>query len=164
MHFPTPVPRPAITPDAFALLADAHDQLRRRFDALVLPTWRAPPSRRALIDAGLWLNIHAALAISLVYPAVRAAAHATPTLALTRAETELRDVLDVLEELLATDASGDELAARLATLRGRLDRQFADEELAMFEQLATGELDVDALGRRLLDQRSALVVELGLAH
>lgn len=159
-----PAPRPAATPDAFALLADAHDQLRRRFDALVMPAWRAPPSRRALVDAGLWLNIHATLATSLVYPAVRAATATEPALALARAEAELHAVLGALEDLLAAADGTDELADRLACLRRQVDRQFADEELALFEQLGKGELDVDALGRRFVEQRRALVAELGLTH
>jgi len=164
MRPPIPAPAKAANPDAFALLADAHDQLRRRFDALVMPAWRAPPSRGALVDAGLWLNIHATLATSLVYPAVRAALAAEPGPALARAEAELHAVLGALEDLLAADDGADDRAARLAALRLQVDCQFADEELALFEQLGKVELDVDTLGRRFVAQRRALVAELGLAH
>jgi hypothetical protein len=158
---PTPHgPPDAPARDAFALLADTHDDLRRRFDALVAPHWRPAPTRRALVDAGLWLNVHAAVATALVYPAVRAGTG--DGAALARAEADLHELLDALEDLLASDRTESDLAARLASLRYQVERQFAEEEVALFSQLAAADLDVDELGRRCSEQRRALLAELGL--
>jgi hypothetical protein len=161
MHPPPIAQSGAAAPDALALLADTHDDLRRRFDALVAPHWRPAPTRQALVDAGLWLNVHAAIATALLYPTVRA--DAGDGLSLARAEAGLHDLLDALEDLLAAGRSEAELAERLGSLRRQVDRQFADEEVALFSQLAASDLDVDELGRRCIEQRRALLAELGLA-
>ncbi len=162
---PSPIAsRDVPDPDAFALLAETHDDLRRRFDALVAPRWRPPPSRGAVLEAGLWLNIHAAIVTALLYPAVRA--RSGNSAALAHAEAGLRQLLDALEALLAAGLPEDDLAARLVDLKAMAERQFADEEVALFVQLAREdlELDVDELGRRCCDRRRALIAELGLAE
>jgi hypothetical protein len=158
---PTPhAPPDAPARDALALLAETHDDLRRRFDALVAPRWRPPPTRGALVDAGLWFNVHAAVATALVYPAVRAGAGDRADLA--RAEAGLHELLDSLEDLLATEHEEADLAARLDSLRYQVERQFAEEEVALFTQLGAGDLDIDELGRRCIERRRALLAELGL--
>lgn len=155
-----PARRDAPARDAFALLAETHDDLRRRFEALVAPRWRPPPSRAAVVEAGLWLNIHAAIVSALLYPAVRSSSG--DSAALARAEAGLRQLLDALEDLLAAGLPEAELAARLVDLNALAEQQFADEEVALFVQLAREDLDVDELGRRCSEQRRALMADLGL--
>ena len=148
-------------PDALALLACEHDDLRRAFDRVDAAFSGRPPSRAELVDLCLALKIHGVLERELVYPAARAAMSGDALL--DRTERDHEEVDRMIESLLALAPSDDAvLRERVDALHRMADRQFEEAELTLFTRLIVGDLDMEALGHRLADRRREVTAELGL--
>jgi len=157
---PSPSPPSPDDPDALALLAREHDDLRRAFDRVDAACAGCLPSRAALVDLCLALKIHGILERELVYPAARAAlAHDA---LLDRTVSDQEQVERMIENLLALAPADGQLREQVSALHQAIDRQFEEAEIALFTRLIVGSLDIDDLGHRLVDRRREVFAELGL--
>jgi hypothetical protein len=158
--FIPPSPPPPDDPDALALLACEHDDLRRAFDRVDVACAGRLPSHAALVDLCLSLKIHGILERELVYPAARAALAGDALL--DRTEFHHERVDRMIEGVLALDVADTRLQERVHTLHRAVDRLFEEAELALFTRLIVGGLDLDELGHQLADRRREVIADLGL--
>ena len=160
ISFVPPAPPSLDGPDALALLASEHDDLRRAFDRVDVACAGRLPSHAALVDLCLALKIHGILERELLYPAARAAP--ADDALLDRIESDHEHLEEMIESLLALAPSDVLVRRRVHALHRAVDRQFEEAELALFTRLVAGDLDIDDLGRRLAVRRQEVVEELGL--
>jgi hypothetical protein len=160
ISFVPPSPPLPEGPDALALLASEHDDLRRAFERVDAACADCLPSHAALVDLCLALKIHGILERELLYPAARSAPARDALL--DRTESDHEQVEQMIEALLGLAPADALVRERVHALHRAVDRQFEEAELALFTRLVAGDLDIEDLGRRLADRRREVVAELGL--
>ena len=144
--------------DAFKLLTQDHDELRRLFEELEVSR-RFTRARHRLFDTLREdLDLHTQAEKEVLYPALTASASPELQRLARAAVEEHRAVEDLLEELADLGPEDEDFEAKLAVLRENVLHHVDAEEREMFVE-ARKELEkarLEQLGRELAERKEAL--------
>jgi iron-sulfur cluster repair protein YtfE (RIC family) len=150
--------------DAFKLLTQDHDELRRLLEELEASP-RLTRARHRLFDTLREdLDLHTQAEKEVLYPALTASASPELQRLARAAVEEHRAVEDLLEELADLGPDDEDFEAKLALLRENVLDHIGEEEREMFVE-ARKELERDRLeqlGRELAERKEALKAQPAL--
>src|SRR5688572_423819 len=151
------MPRSARTPDAIALLKADHRNVEELFERFETTNGKVSKSRIAQ-QVCVELMVHATCEEEIFYPAVKEAV-----------EQEIHDEAYVehdgakvlIAEILAGSPDDDFYDAKVKVLSEMIKHHVKEEEQrdGMFSQARKGDVDMDALGERLLQRKAELLAE-----
>jgi len=108
------------------------------------------------------LTVHAQIEEEIFYPAAREALK-EPDL-IDEATVEHACVKELIAQLQDGDPSDELYDAKVKVLGEYVDHHVKEEEGELFAQARRAKLDMEALGRKLMERKTALMAELGLAE
>ena len=108
------------------------------------------------------LTVHAQIEEEVFYPAAREALK-EPDL-IDEATVEHASVKELIAQLQDGDPSDELYDARVKVLGEYVDHHVKEEEGELFAQARRAKLDMEALGQKLMERKTALMAELGLAE
>ena len=134
--------------DAFEMLKNDHAKVSSLFDQLE-PATDAATRQKLFAQVKQELDIHAHIEETILYPALKEAAE---TREITmEAYEEHQEVKDLLAELQATPADGEEWSDLVMELRENVEHHVEEEEGEMFKQARTvlSEQQINEIGARM---------------
>jgi hypothetical protein len=106
------------------------------------------------------LKIHTAVEEEIFYPAVRAAIDGGQLL--DEAEIEHASAKDLISQIESEGPGDDKYAAKVMVLGEYVDHHVEEEQSEMFPKARKAKLDMDELGRSILERKQQLKAELGI--
>lgn len=143
--------------DAIKLLKQDHDEVDALFKEYESMKEDAQPSdkaRLAMVICGA-LTVHATIEEEIFYPAVRRLEEKTQEL-VEEAAVEHQSLKDIIARLEAAPPSDPLYDAGVKVLGEYVRHHVREEENELFPKVRSSDLDLEALGQRLLARKSEL--------
>lgn len=147
--------------DALELLSADHDRVQRLFETyseLVVADADDAEKREVVEELCLLLTVHATLEEELFYPAARRALDEEDLI--DEAQIEHDSARELIDELLAMDASDELYDDRVRLLEEAIGHHVEQEEGELFPALRNAGLDLEALGEQMAARKEDLIAEL----
>jgi hemerythrin superfamily protein len=146
--------------DAIDILSQDHRSVKELFKEFARLEGVAPTSARiALVqDICTQLSIHTALEEELFYPAVRKAVNENNLVNVAEIEHETSRF--IIQQLLPARDDDAYLQAKVTVLREYTQHHINEEENEIFPRVKKTQLDLAALGQKLMERRMALQNQL----
>jgi hemerythrin superfamily protein len=143
--------------DAIALLRKDHDEVQRMFDEFEA----ADEDRKFELAAEICqaLTVHTTIEEEIFYPQVREAIDAEDVM--LEAEVEHDTAHYLIERIQDGEIDELQLSAMIKVLKEYVGHHVNEEQRKMFPRVKRASLDLEAIGRELLDRKQEL--EAGLA-
>ena len=145
--------------DAVDLLKKDHDDVRRLFDEFET----ADEDRKFELAAEICqaLTVHATIEEEIFYPQVREAIDAEELM--LEAEVEHDSAKYLIERIQEGEIDEVQLSAMIKVLKEYVNHHVNEEQRKMFPRVKRAELDLQAIGRELLERKTELEGELATA-
>lgn len=145
------------SPDAIQLLRKDHEDVSRMFEEFE----KADEDRKFELAADICqaLTIHATIEEEIFYPQVREAMDAEDMM--IEAEIEHDSARHLIEKIQEGEVDEVQLSAMIKVLQEYVNHHVNEEQRRMFPRVRKAELDLQALGRELLERKTELESELG---
>lgn len=145
--------------DAIALLRKDHDEVQRMFDEFEA----ADEDRKFELAAEICqaLTIHTTIEEEIFYPQVREAIDAEDLM--LEAEVEHDTAHYLIERIQDGEIDELQLSAMIKVLKEYVGHHVNEEQRKMFPRVKRAALDLEAIGRELLDRKQELEAELASA-
>jgi len=142
--------------DAIQLLRQDHDEVRKMFEEFE----SADEDRKFELAAEICqaLTVHSTIEEEIFYPQVREAIDAEDMM--TEAEIEHTSVKQLIERVQAGEVDEVQLTAMIKVMGEYVNHHVNEEQRKMFPRVRRAELDLEALGRELLERKTELQAEL----
>lgn len=142
--------------DAITLLKQDHEQVRRMFDEFD----KAGEDRKFELAGEICqaLTVHATIEEEIFYPQVREALAAEDLM--LEAEIEHETVKHLIERVQEGEVDETELSAMVKVMNEYVNHHVNEEQRRMFPRVKRAEIDLEALGRELLERKTQLEAEL----
>ena len=139
--------------DAVRLLKQDH----REVEQLIEEFERARSPRKAQIAEEIcrMLTVHATIEEEIFYPAARDALKDEDLV--EEAEVEHRSAKDLIAQIQGSTPDDDKFEARVKVLGEYVKHHVREEEKEMFPQLQKRKIDLQALGRQLMERKQQLM-------
>ena len=145
--------------DAIALLRKDHDDVNRMFDEFE----SADEDRKFELAAEICqaLTVHATIEEEIFYPQARAAIDADELM--LEAEVEHDSAKHLIERIQEGEVDETELSAMIKVLKEYVGHHINEEQRKMFPRVKRSELDLEAIGRELMERKLELESEIATA-
>jgi hemerythrin superfamily protein len=145
--------------DAIALLRKDHDDVNRMFDEFE----SADEDRKFELAAEICqaLTVHATIEEEIFYPQARAAIDAEELM--LEAEVEHDSAKHLIERIQEGEVDETELSAMIKVLKEYVGHHINEEQRKMFPRVKRSELDLEAIGRELMERKVELESEISTA-
>lgn len=145
--------------DAIALLRKDHDEVQRMFDEFEA----ADEDRKFELAAEICqaLTLHTTIEEEIFYPQVREAIDAEDLM--LEAEVEHDTAHYLIERIQDGEIDELQLSAMIKVLKEYVGHHVNEEQRKMFPRVKRAALDLEAIGRELLDRKQELEAELASA-
>lgn len=151
--------------DAVALLAEDHktvDKIFKEFETLKKKDGNDAKKAELVRTACAALTVHAQIEEDVFYPALYEAIDAEDTL--DEAEVEHATIKSLISQLEEMEPGAELYDATVTVLAEYVRHHVKEEEGEIFPKAKKSDLDLDALGERLLERRRALEGESASAE
>ncbi|HEX6572048.1 MAG TPA: hemerythrin domain-containing protein [Steroidobacteraceae bacterium] len=145
--------------DAITLLKKDHDDVNRMFEEFE----SADEDRKFELAAEICqaLTVHATIEEEIFYPQAREAIDAEDLM--MEAEVEHDSARYLIERIQEGELDETQLSAMIKVLKEYVGHHINEEQRKMFPRVKRGELDLEAIGRELMERKAELESELGSA-
>ncbi|HET7202939.1 MAG TPA: hemerythrin domain-containing protein [Steroidobacteraceae bacterium] len=145
--------------DAITLLKKDHDDVNRMFEEFE----SADEDRKFELAAEICqaLTVHATIEEEIFYPQARAAIDAEDLM--MEAEVEHDSAKDLIERIQEGEVDETQLSAMIKVLKEYVGHHINEEQRKMFPRVKRTELDLQAIGRELMERKLELESELASA-
>lgn len=145
--------------DAITLLKKDHDDVNRMFEEFE----SADEDRKFELAAEICeaLTVHATIEEEIFYPRAREAIDAEDLM--MEAEVEHDSAKYLIERIQEGEVDETELSAMIKVLREYVGHHINEEQRKMFPRVKRAELDLQAIGRELMERKQELETELASA-
>ena len=145
--------------DAIELLRKDHDDVNAMFEEFE----SADEDRKFELAAEICqaLTVHATIEEEIFYPQVREAVDAEDLM--LEAEVEHDSAKYLIERIQEGEIDEDQLSAMIKVLKEYVNHHVGEEQRKMFPRVKRSELDLQAIGRELLQRKTELEGELATA-
>jgi hemerythrin superfamily protein len=142
--------------DAIQLLRQDHDEVRKMFEEFE----SADEDRKFELAAEICqaLTVHATIEEEVFYPQVREAIDAEDLM--TEAEIEHDSVKQLIERVQAGEVDEIQLTAMIKVMNEYVNHHVNEEQRKIFPRVRRAELDLEAMGKELLERKMELEAEL----
>jgi hemerythrin-like domain-containing protein len=149
--------------DAIALLTEDHRQVKKMFkeyEALVDED--APDDQKETVARLICqlLTVHATIEEEIFYPAAEAALEEEGADLLDEAEVEHASAKELIAQIESSSPKMPLYDARVIVLGEYVDHHVKEEENELFPKVKKSNMDVEAVGARLLERKKELLPEL----
>ncbi|MCE3285270.1 MAG: hypothetical protein K0R70_1526 [Steroidobacteraceae bacterium] len=143
--------------DAITLLKRDHDDVNRMFEEFE----SSDEDRKFELAAEICqaLTVHATIEEEIFYPQAREAIDAEDLM--MEAEVEHDSAKYLIERIQEGELDETQLSAMIKVLKEYVGHHINEEQRKMFPRVKRGELDLEAIGRELLERKAELESELG---
>src|SRR5512134_1602046 len=145
--------------DAIQLLRQDHDEVRKMFEEFE----SADEDRKFELAAEICqaLTVHATIEEEIFYPRAREAIDAEDLM--VEAEVEHDSAKHLIERIQEGEVDETELSAMIKVLQEYVGHHINEEQRKMFPRVKRAEMDLEAIGRELLERKTELESELARA-
>jgi hemerythrin-like domain-containing protein len=145
--------------DAITLLKKDHDDVNRMFEEFET----SDEDRKFELAAEICqaLTVHATIEEEIFYPQAREAIDAEDLM--MEAEVEHDSARYLIERIQEGELDETQLSAMIKVLKEYVGHHINEEQRKMFPRVKRGELDLEAIGRELMERKAELESELGSA-
>ena len=145
--------------DAITLLKKDHDEVSRMFEEFET----ADEDRKFELAAEICqaLTVHATIEEEIFYPQAREALEAEDLM--TEAEVEHDSAKYLIDRIQDGEVDEVQLSAMIKVLKEYVSHHIDEEQRKMFPRVKRAELDLQAIGRELLERKTELEGELATA-
>lgn len=145
--------------DAITLLKKDHDDVNRMFEEFE----SADEDRKFELAAEICqaLTVHATIEEEIFYPRAREAIDAEDLM--LEAEVEHDSAKHLIERIQEGEVDETELSAMIKVLQEYVGHHINEEQRKMFPRVKRAEMDLEAIGRELLERKTELESELARA-
>jgi hemerythrin superfamily protein len=145
--------------DAITLLKQDHEQVRKMFEEFE----KADEDRKFELAAEIChaLTVHATIEEEIFYPQVREAIEAEDLMLEARIEHDT--VKNLIERIQEGEVDETQLSAMIKVMNEYVNHHVNEEQRRMFPRVKRADVDLDALGRELLERKAELEAELQAA-
>ncbi len=142
--------------DAIQLLRQDHDEVRKMFEELE----SADEDRKFELAAEICqaLTVHSTIEEEIFYPQVRAAINAEDLM--SEAEIEHDSIKQLIERVQTGEVDEIQLTAMMKVMNEYVNHHVNEEQRKIFPRVRRAELDLEAMGRELLERKTELESEL----
>jgi len=142
--------------DAIQLLRQDHDEVRKMFEEFE----SADEDRKFELAAEICqaLTVHSTIEEEIFYPQVRAAIEAEDLM--TEAEIEHDSIKQLIERVQTGEVDEIQLTAMMKVMNEYVNHHVNEEQRKIFPRVRRAELDLEAMGRELLERKTELESEL----
>ncbi len=150
--------------DAIALLTADHEKVKQLFtDFKELNDDGSDEEKSEIVEKVCnELTIHAQIEEDIFYPAVRKAIEDSDLM--DEALVEHAGAKSLIAQLRNMDTDDELYDAKVTVLGQQIDHHVKEEEGEMFPQARRANVDMVALGAKMLKRKQALMAELGIAQ
>src|SRR5512134_3402839 len=143
--------------DAIQLLRQDHDEVTQMFEEFET----ADEDRKFELAAEICqaLTVHATIEEEIFYPQAREAIDDEELM--MEAEVEHDSAKYLIERIQEGEVDETQLSAMIKVLKEYVGHHINEEQRKMFPRVKRGELDLEAIGRELMERKAELESELG---
>ena len=145
--------------DAITLLKQDHEAVRQMFEEFE----KADEDRKFELAAEICqaLTVHATIEEEIFYPQVREAIEAEDMM--LEAEIEHDTVKNLIERVQEGEVDETQLSAMIKVMNEYVNHHVNEEQRRMFPRVKRADIDLEALGKELLERKTELEAELQAA-
>ena len=145
--------------DAITLLKQDHEAVRQMFEEFE----KADEDRKFELAAEICqaLTVHATIEEEIFYPQVREAIEAEDMM--LEAEIEHDTVKNLIERVQEGEVDETQLSAMIKVMNEYVNHHVNEEQRRMFPRVKRSDIDLEALGKELLERKTELEAELQAA-
>jgi hemerythrin-like domain-containing protein len=144
------------TPDAIALLKDDHAKVKKSFKEFEKMDHEDTATMKELVTVVCNdLKIHTTLEEEIFYPAVREAIEDEDLM--NEAKVEHQSAKELISQLEAMKPEDPLYAATFTVLGEYVQHHIEEEESEMFPQVRKAEMDLEALGEKMMARKESLM-------
>jgi hypothetical protein len=145
--------------DAITLLKQDHEAVRQMFEEFE----KADEDRKFELAAEICqaLTVHSTIEEEIFYPQVREAIEAEDMM--LEAEIEHDTVKDLIERVQEGEVDETQLSAIIKVMNEYVNHHVNEEQRRMFPRVKRSDIDLEALGKELLERKMELEAELQAA-
>ena len=142
--------------DAIQLLRQDHDEVRKMFEEFE----SADEDRKFELAAEICqaLTVHSTIEEEIFYPQVRAAINAEDLM--SEAEIEHDSIKQLIERVQTGEVDEIQLTAMMKVMNEYVNHHVNEEQRKIFPRVRRAELDLEAMGRELLERKTELESDL----
>ena len=151
------------TEDAVAILIADHKKVQKlckEFETLK-EAGKAAARAKIVEQVCMELTIHAQIEEEIFYPSVRKAIHDDDMM--DEAQVEHNGAKELIAQLQSMEPGDDLYDAKFIVLGENVNHHIKEEQDEMFPKVRKAKLDLDALGKQLVQRKQELQEEVGLA-
>lgn len=145
--------------DAITLLKQDHETVRQMFEEFE----KADEDRKFELAAEICqaLTVHSTIEEEIFYPQVREAIEAEDMM--LEAEIEHDTVKNLIERVQEGEVDETQLSAMIKVMNEYVNHHVNEEQRRMFPRVKRSDIDLEALGKELLERKTELEAELRAA-
>jgi hemerythrin superfamily protein len=145
--------------DAITLLKQDHETVRKMFEEFE----KADEDRKFELAAEICqaLTVHSTIEEEIFYPQVREAIEAEDMM--LEAEIEHDTVKNLIERVQEGEVDETQLSAMIKVMNEYVNHHVNEEQRRMFPRVKRSDIDLEALGKELLERKTELEAELQAA-
>jgi hemerythrin superfamily protein len=145
--------------DAITLLKQDHEAVRQMFEEFE----KADEDRKFELAAEICqaLTVHSTIEEEIFYPQVREAIEAEDMM--LEAEIEHDTVKNLIERVQEGEVDETQLSAMIKVMNEYVNHHVNEEQRRMFPRVKRADIDLEALGKELLERKTELEAELQAA-
>ncbi len=150
--------------DAIAILTADHNKVKKLFKEFESLHEKQSDEEAEQVAQHICaeLTIHATVEEEIFYPAVRKGIDDEDLL--NEAEVEHATAKDLIAQIQSLDSSDETYAAKVKVLGEYINHHVKEEQGEMFPKAKKAKLDMEALGEEILERKSELKAEMGIAE